>query len=371
VSVRTKTLATFAAAFLVSGCAGVPATSQPATSAPTQTSLLPDGLWEAELSAAELIAAGAPATSADGGVYRWTFDGERARITVDNGRGECDADASQADQAVRLTWHMALGCGGFDTVQWAVDGDGLHLSLVESNGDPESTKAILEAKPWQQVSGDATLTWSDAWKTCENPEGGACLNTLRAGNYTTEAFDPGLVYTMPDGWQNLSDSQGEVSFVAPGDSPSDLDAEYIVVFASVRAENRKCTTESEATSDEPGVARTPEAIAAEFQARPGLATTTPQAVTIGGLSGLVMDIRMAPGWTGTCFYSTEPGVQLLGGVPPSDFDHGIIEGLTIRLYLLARGESTVAIEIGDYADGAHLEEYSAIVEQFVFGTKAA
>jgi hypothetical protein len=355
---------------LVAACSGAPASSPSVTDPPTAspssspppsisapTTLLPDGIWEA---------------SPQGSVYRLTFDGSRAHIDF---RGsECDADAQPAggSQAVRLRWHVAFGCGGYDTIRWSLEPDGLHLVVLDTDGNApdERTKAILETEPWQRVEGEASLDWSDAWVTCPNPDGGPCLGTLTAGTYATELFEPGLTYTMPEGWQNTSDLEGEVGFLPPGYSLEGADAggsEYIVVFTSVRAENRKCSTLAEAESDEPGVARTPEAMAAEFQARPGLVTTDPEPVTIGGLSGLVMDIGMAPGWTGTCFYWDEPAVQLIGGVPPSEFDHGIIPGLTMRLYLLARGTSTLAIEITDFSDGAHLDGYSAIVEQFEFG----
>jgi len=283
----------------------------------------------------------------------------------------CDADAFPAGEGVRLQWHAAYGCGGSDTIGWAVEADGLQMSVIGTDGNVAQTKAIFETEPWQPVEGDATPSWSDAWTTCRNPDGGPCLGTLTAGTYGTEEFEPGLTYTMPDGWQHTSDLRGEVGFLAPGYSLDGVDAggsEYIVVFTSVKAENRKCSTLAEAESDEPGVARTPEAMAAEFQMRPGLVTTEPEAATIGGLRGLVMDIRMAPDWTGTCFYWAEPIVQLMGGVPPSEFDHGIDQDMTMRLYLLVRGSTTLAIEVADYSDGAHLDDYSAIVEQFAFGT---
>jgi hypothetical protein len=319
---------------------------------------LPDGLWQSQLSAEE--------------VYQWTFDGRRARLSLNDGEWACDADATAEDSAVRLTWHEAMGCGGYDTIAWSLEADGLVLSLVENgSGDEAGTRDLLEGHPWLPVDGDATLSWSDGWLTCSNPDQGACLDTLAAGTYTTDAFQPGLTYTMPEGWQNLSDLQGEVFFLAPGQSLEGVNAggsDYIGVYTSVRALNRRCRTEAEAASDQPGVARTPQALAAEFQARRGLATTTPRAVSIGGLSGLVMDISMAADWTGTCFYLDEPAVQLMGGVAPSDFEHGILRDLTMRLYLLRRGDSTLAIEIDDYSNGANLDAYSRIVEAFEFGS---
>jgi hypothetical protein len=204
---------------------------------------------------------------------------------------------------------------------------------------------------------------------CTNPDGGECLNTVSAGTYTTVAFVPQLSYTVPDAWQNLEDIPGNFLLVAPGYSLTGVNAggsDFIGVYTSVKAENRKCSTEQEAGSDQPGVARTPAAIATEFQARPGVVATKPAPASIGGLSGLVMDLHMAASWTGMCFYQPGPVVQLIGGVPPSGLDHPLIPGLTMRLYLLARGDTTLAIEVDDYAKGAHLDTYSTIVEAMHF-----
>lgn len=157
-------------AFVFAGCtsqATSTSSAAPETESlvPTsETSLLPDGIWEAEIVAEAMVAAGG--SGDDAGVYRWTFDGSRARITVNGGEAGCDADAEPAGDAVRLTYHIThdpeFGCGGFDTIRWAVEGDGLHLTLVETNGDYAATKAILEAMPYQPIDGDRTLSWPDA-----------------------------------------------------------------------------------------------------------------------------------------------------------------------------------------------------------------
>lgn len=149
-------------AFVFAGCAGVPAASAPST-APSQTSLLPDGIWEVELTPDEFIAAGAPASEPHGGVFRWTFNETRARIYVEDDRDgtfECDADASPAAEGVRLEYRDGPCGGEVDIIQWAVEADGLHLSLVETNAPFAVNQAYLEAKPWQSVDGDATLTWA-------------------------------------------------------------------------------------------------------------------------------------------------------------------------------------------------------------------
>ena len=192
---------------------------------------------------------------------------------------------------------------------------------------------------------------------------------MSAGTYTTEEFVPQLTYTVPDAWQNLEDNPGNFGLVAPGYSLEGVDAggsDFIGVYTSVKAENRKCATDAEAVSDQPGVAHTPADMAKEFQARPGLVATKPVSATVGGLSGLVMDLHMAADWKGTCFYAKTPVVQLIGGVPPSGLDHPLVPGLTMRLYLLARGDTTLGIELDDFAHGAHLDTYSQIVETMQF-----
>ena len=201
-----------------------------------------------------------------------------------------------------------------------------------------SAAASMAASPAVTPTISATPSGSTRPK-CPNPDGYLCLGLLEAGTYTTAAFTPQLTYTVPAGWQNLEDLPGNFLLLPPGYDLDGVDAafsEYIGIYASVRAENRLCTTEAEAESDEPGVAYTPQAIAAEFASRPGLTTTEPQPVTIGGLSGLVMDIRMADGWTGTCFFmpAGEPIVQLTGGLDPTHIDHSVDPAVTMRLYLL-------------------------------------
>lgn len=50
----------------------------------------------------------------------------------------------------------------------------------------------------------------------------------------------------------------------------------------------------------------------------------------------------------------------------SEFEHAMIPGLTMRLYLLAYGDGTLAIEVDDLAGGANLAEYTEIVDSIRF-----
>jgi hypothetical protein len=201
---------------------------------------------------------------------------------------------------------------------------------------------------------------------CPDPEGGVCLGVLSAGTYQTVLFDPQLTYTVPDGWANYEDTNGSFLLVPPGYTLAGMNSgtsDYIGVDTSVAAPNG-CNP-----GTAPGVDETVSGIASWIVSNPGLVTPQPQAVSVGGLQGVVLDVRMAKTWTGTCPYSNGmPLVPLITGVGTSSLDHSLIAGLAIRLYLLKGPLGTLAIEIVDVQDAGHLDAYSKIVESFHFKT---
>lgn len=206
-----------------------------------------------------------------------------------------------------------------------------------------------------------------------NPESPVCLGTLEAGTYSSKIFTPVLTYTVPDGWQRLEDNPGNYLLFPPGypvAGANDGGGDAIGVVTDVAAANRLCSNEAEASSNEPGVAATPAGMADEFAARAGLELTGRTGVSVGGLTGLQFDLRLADGWTGTCFYAptpTTPIVPALHTATPSNIDHPVEGALVMRLYLLAAADgTTMAIEIDDWSDGTHLDGYSPIIESMQF-----
>ncbi|HEX6655523.1 MAG TPA: hypothetical protein VF153_04855 [Candidatus Limnocylindria bacterium] len=156
---RTMLALLTAGALALAGCQAGGASASPQAVLPSASpspqpspkTLLPNGIWEVELSTSELAAAGAPDYAA--GLYRWTFDDTRAHITAPapwGGLIECDAEASAATSGVLLTYGRDSGCGaGEDRIAWTLDGAGLHLTLLATTGDFDENSAYLEAKPWQ------------------------------------------------------------------------------------------------------------------------------------------------------------------------------------------------------------------------------
>jgi hypothetical protein len=197
---------------------------------------------------------------------------------------------------------------------------------------------------------------------------GPCLGLIAAGTYTTVQFQPPITYTVPAaGWSNIEDLAGLFELLPPGSTipHGEPVGDYIGIWANVVAANTDCTE-----SEQPGVAHTAAALAAEFVRRPGLTTTTPKPVSVGGLKGLILDIRLADGWTKTCFYlGGNPVVPLVRGVGDSSgLDNPIGSTMPTRVYLLDLPDSTLAIELTDISGGKHLDAYSAIVNQLHFGS---
>lgn len=218
--------------------------------------------------------------------------------------------------------------------------------------------------PAPAPSPTASAAASPSRPACPNPHGGRCLGLLEAGTYTTELFIPELTYEVPEGWSNLEDLPGNFLLVPPDGTLDGVDlgtSDYIGIYTSIVALEPSCTPERANTG------RTPEEIAAWLTALPGLVVTDGGAVQVGGLDGRVLDLALAPGGGLVCDGREDfQLVPLFIGSPPSDLEHAMIPGLTMRLYLLGYQDGTLAVEVDDVSGGANLAGYSEIVERLRF-----
>jgi len=137
--------------------------------------------------------------------------------------------------------------------------------------------------------------------SCPNPEGGACLGPLTPGTYATSSFVLPITYTVPEGWDNEEDTPGNFLLLPPGQTLEGVNAgtsNYLGIYRGVHAAARDCTE-----APEPAVATTAEALAEELAERPGLIAGGPEPVSVGGLEGYRLDVRMDPAWTTACPFS--------------------------------------------------------------------
>jgi hypothetical protein len=209
---------------------------------------------------------------------------------------------------------------------------------------------------------------------CPNPEGANCLGPLAASRtYTTISFLPAISYSLPaSGWFNYEDTPGNFLLVPPGnDLPgvnagtSDFIGIYRAVAPSEFGQLPDCTT-----TLVPGIASTPRAMTTWLRQQSALNVSSPAPVTVGGLQGLVTDVRAKPGAKlPTCREGAIPITVfvLFSGVAQSHLDHGVTAGMTMRLYLLSYQGQVLAVELDDIdAAPGDLTSLSGVVRQLQF-----
>jgi hypothetical protein len=235
------------------------------------------------------------------------------------------------------------------------------VTLLASGCTPAgSSRAPSRATPTSEASAPDTATTqpsatsSVSPPSCPNAEGGECLGPLTAGTaYTTKIFTPQLTYRVSTpGWFNYEDTPGNFLLVPPrNDLPgvnagtSDFLGVYTAIVPARVVEPDGCVIQPV-----PGTWTTPEAVAAWFLGRPDLRASRPIAVSIGGLRGVAVDLRTRPGAHLTTCRVEGQRFSLAGvftGAAPSSLDHGVIPGMTMRLFLLSSAGGVLAIELDD------------------------
>ena len=214
---------------------------------------------------------------------------------------------------------------------------------------PSSPSTAPSASPSTSPSASAVFP---PWYTSESNGAGI----LPAGSQTTKSFVPRFTFTVPEGWVNGGDEAGVYGLFP--DTPANQ-AEFAAsgglaqeIFMGPR--NDPYFT-CDAWEDNQGA--TAAEIVAAMVANDALATSEPVDVTIGGLTGKQVDVRLDPGWTESC-----PG-------DPPGFDLG--DGRTRAILLDTPVNGVIVIFVGSLHSAGHeafLAEAMPIVESFQFDT---
>jgi hypothetical protein len=220
-------------------------------------------------------------------------------------------------------------------------------------------------------------TW---WKMECPTSGDDCLGLVDAGTYKSQFIAPhidtyeewapvfgALTYTVPDGWANASDWPESFELVPASEIPPIDDADRtanLAVFTHPTAmtQDRPCSDQVE-----PGVGRTADELATWIGTVPGLVTTEPTPITIGGHSGRALDIWLNGSWTGICNPNDPDKTPIVTYLNPG---LGVRGDEMTRLVLLDLGEGD-AIAIGTWArDQAAFDAFipgaMQVVESFRF-----
>ena len=132
---------------------------QPAASTEVwSTGLPPNGAWQVELTAEDVMRMGVPQSGVNDwvGAFTWTFQDGKGQLDYKGPGGAfvCQANMAFVDDVARLTYYSGDACPDeVDDIQWRLDPDGLHMHLVAiQNSNFINNRAMYEAKPWQKVA---------------------------------------------------------------------------------------------------------------------------------------------------------------------------------------------------------------------------
>jgi len=240
-------------------------------------------------------------------------------------------------------------CDEAGTYTWRRTEEQLVLDVID---DPcQLRRTLLASGPWTSIP-DTDCPVS----------GGNCLGPLPAGTYTATAFQPPTTYTVPDGWINNRDLPTAFILIRAGDTWDRDGGNYLAIYRDAAASRWDCSGDPE-----PGVGRTVEALTAWLTANPNLSTTQPQPVSVGGLDGVRLDIKVLQ--PQRCEALDLKAV--LVGTEIGRVEHTSVRDVTTRLYLLSSGAGTVIIEIADGPQGQSFQQYlnasEPVVESLQFG----
>jgi hypothetical protein len=239
----------------------------------------------------------------------------------------------------------ACAVGTVGVYRWSLEGKGTVMTLTAVGADACAAREEALAGPW--VRSDLPVT---------GPLGPA----LAPGTYFTSAFDPfrmsrepgQLSYTVPEGWTVEQDEPGTVVLHHLLDAPSSerISGVFVALFVQPRiAADVKQGTVCGPVGAEPGVGSGIDDVVAAIVARPGVVSTPPAAVTIGGMEGQLLDLHLAPSWTAACEAPEGPVVGmpiLVEAGSTTGPVAGIGRDIPLRVILLdLGGERTMAIVI--------------------------
>jgi hypothetical protein len=206
-------------------------------------------------------------------------------------------------------------------------------------------------------SSDDTASPSSSTSSSSQPSGGirpTPHQPLPAGTYVSEIFKTPLTYTLPDGWKMFEDEPGQFGLALVAN-----DGPCVCVWRDVRA-----AASTGAEEPEPGVGASAQEITTWLAHHKGLKTTTPKAVSVGGLSGYVIDVVGAPE------APTLVGSGISAGV---HWGASSSEGSSQRVYLLDIGKNAadgnIAINIEVCCGVQFAERVAAvtpIIKSFAF-----
>lgn len=263
--------------------------------------------------------------------------------------------------AVLTPIKLMLAAAAFFVV--AVVGGSFLLSRPGQVGGPPSPSPSPIVSPSPSTSPSAGAVFPEWYTDAESARQGGGSGILSAGTHTTHGFVTGSRLTVPDGWVNDTDhplvyalfpmnSANEAQYALVGET-----AQNILLTTQV-ANNMFVICETTGLLPSGTAAQVIDAVLANK----ALSATEPVDVTIGGLSGLQVDVQLNPDWIGSC------------PVKEKDPNRDWADGRNRLIVLDAPNRSPIGIAISSKSSAdaePFLAEAMAIIESFEFNLDPA
>jgi hypothetical protein len=185
-----------------------------------------------------------------------------------------------------------------------------------------------------------------------------------ANPIASATFRPAVRLTAPVGW---TPDDGERSFLVNPPAGSGVAGRAVGLMSGpfVTFKDPSCGDQAPAA-----VGTSVTEVVASVAADPRLVVTPPQAVTVGGRSGQMVDISVAPTWTGTCDWSAGKGGVLIVSATTTGPAFGIGGTGRDRYTFLDVDGRVIAIDVGT-PNGTDFDAFVAeampIVQSIQFG----
>ncbi|MCD6022691.1 MAG: hypothetical protein K0R20_2401 [Actinomycetia bacterium] len=180
-----------------------------------------------------------------------------------------------------------------------------------------------------------------------------CQGALDPGRYRAEYFDPTIEFEIRSpGWTWAY--SGNFAMIADESHQELYASDGIYLLRDPAIASQDCGDEKATESVEPGVGASVRELVRWLEGSPSLDVSEPVPVTVGGLNGMRLDLRLDPGWKQTCFYSdpmpTAP--LIINKADVGGYNWAMLPGMSLRWYVLDSGDGVMVIDIEDGPGGA-------------------
>ena len=180
-----------------------------------------------------------------------------------------------------------------------------------------------------------------------------CHGSLVPGAYRSTILDPTIDFEITSPGWTWDFSAGGFRILA-NTSHEDLhspDGIYFLRKPAIASQDCEETTE-------PRVGRSVSELVSWLASAPGLETSDPTPVTIGGLDGEQIDLQLDPQWKGTCSWSNKlPVVPLIfRGTAIGGYNLALILDASMRWYVLDSPDGVIVVDVEDGPGGVSHDE---------------